>query len=87
MYLKRGTQILYIPEHADGNEAHPDVEAGFVTSVRRQVAFCRYWKKNLVDLRTKSCSERTEMEDLVVKDSVPVKQVIEALMSIEEMRI
>ncbi len=82
--LKRGTQILYIPEHAAGNEAHPDVQAGFVTSVRRQAAFCRYWKENLVDLRTKSCSERTEFEDLVVKDSVPVQQVVDALMSIEE---
>ena len=83
MNLKRGTQILYIRVFGDGNQTL-DAQAGFVTSATPQAAFCRYWKENLVDLRTTSCSERTEFEFLVVKDSVPAQQVIEALMLIGE---
>ena len=30
--LTRGTQILYVPMHAQGDTNHPDVEPGFVTS-------------------------------------------------------
>lgn len=43
--FKRGTQILYVPNHADGDQDHPHVQQGFVTSVKEHTntVFCRYW--------------------------------------------
>lgn len=73
--LKRGTQIIYVPAHANGDPDHPDCVAGFVTSVQAGFVFCRYWRRDLVDLRTKANSERTPVCALVVKDSVPQKRV------------
>jgi hypothetical protein len=68
--LEPGTQILYIPMHADGDENHPDVEEGFVTSVRDDIAFCRYWSKHYTDsLRTTTCSEGTPIDRLKVKQT------------------
>jgi hypothetical protein len=48
MYLKPGTQILYVPFHAFDNENHSDVEEGFVTShaPNADTVFCRYWSKS-----------------------------------------
>ena len=82
--LTRGTQVLYVPTHAYGNLMHPDVEAGFVTSVSVRFAFCRYWYKNRAtvrsrDLRTKNNSESTLFEDLYVVDTVDKRLVEEAL--------
>lgn len=58
--LTRGTQILYVPMHAQGDTNHPDVEPGFVTSQRGDVVFCRYWSKHAPgELRTKANSEAT----------------------------
>ena len=77
--LKQGTQILYVPSHADGDENHPSVEAGFVTSMKpgSDKAFCRYWlnRHRPSGLRTKDNSESTYMRNIVVKDTVPQKQV------------
>ena len=72
--MKRGTQIAYIPDHANGDLDHPDVEAGFVTSWREgdQAAYCRYWSKvNPDELRTKANSELTPCRYLEEIDSCP----------------
>jgi hypothetical protein len=79
--LTRGTQIAYVPQHVQELDndltsrlAHPDVEFGFVTSgpTYNNAYFCRYWRKgHLGDLRTKSCSEGTPFDCIVVIDSVP----------------
>ena len=46
---------------------HPDCEFGFVTSIKDGNAWCRFWTKVLgrVYLRTKSCSERASLENLM----------------------
>ena len=84
--MKLGTQIIYVPSHAKGDKAHPDCEAGFVTSVNGDMAFCRFWRKTPpYDLRTTSCSESTSVADLVVEDTVSqlaVDQVIAALITL-----
>ncbi len=81
--MKRGTQVLYVPTHTAGDLLHPDVQAGFVTSVRGDTVFCRYWRKDLSDLRTKANSEGTPKDLLVIQNSVPQWQVDAALASIE----
>lgn len=75
MTLTGGTQIIYVPDHAEGDPEHPDCERGFVTSVRGDVAFCRYWSKFHRGLRTVSNSESTPIRNLVVQDSVPQEKV------------
>lgn len=81
--LKRGTQIIYVPAHADGSIGHRDSERGFVTSVLIYNAFCRYWSKILPgELRTKSNSELTPVERLVIKDTVPQGEVEKQLAEI-----
>lgn len=84
--MDRGTQIIYVPTHANGDINHPDCVAGFITSVRMapgmDVAFCRYWNK-AGELRTKANSEATPIENLVVKDTVPQIKVRKALQEIE----
>lgn len=66
--LRPGIQILYVPMHAEGDESHPDVEAGFVTSLRGDHALCRYWSKHHIGaLRTTACSELTPINCLVAK--------------------
>ena len=47
--MKQGTQILYVPDHV---LRHKDVEAGFVFRPVEDGAFCRYWIKDLTQLRT-----------------------------------
>lgn len=76
MKLERGTQIAYVPTHAGGNLYHPDVEFGFVTSVKKDVAFCRYWSKySPGELRTKANSEGTPLDCIVVMNSHPQAEV------------
>jgi hypothetical protein len=83
--LTRGTQVLYVPMHAHGDTNHPDCEAGFVTSVRGDVVFCRYWSKHAPgELRTKANSEATPRAALVERWSVPQAQVAAALAAIDE---
>ncbi len=74
--LVPGTQIAYVPTHADGNVFHPDVEFGFV--VRESASgpglhyFCRYWRKGHPgELRTVANSENTPLSCLVLHESVP----------------
>lgn len=67
--LQKGTQIIYVPNHADGID-HPDCEKGFVTTVGRRGAFCRYWSKHdLGKLRTMANSELTPFDTLVIKNT------------------
>jgi len=83
--MKRGTQIAYIPTHANGDINHPDVEFGFVTSTRNDVAFCRYWsKRNPFELRTKANSEATPVDMIVGVNSVPKVMVDQALKVIDD---
>ena len=82
----RGTQIIYVPTHADGDIEHADCETGFVTSVPgpSRVMFCRFWSKaDPAELRTKGASELTPVALLVIKDTVPQEQVDAALREIE----
>lgn len=78
--LERGTQIIYVPNHADGDVSHPDCEAGFVTSACATTAFCRYWYRSYPgELRTKANSENTPIDNLVIQDTVPQSRVEQAL--------
>lgn len=77
-----GTQIAYIPNHAEGEISHPDVEFGFITSWIKDSssAFCRYWRRGeLGTLRTTSCSESTPKANLVEHESVFQERVEEEL--------
>lgn len=67
-HLKPGTQIIYVPSHADGPD-HKDAEEGFVTSVRDEVAFCRYWNKDGNELRTVANSKATPFDMIIIKDT------------------
>jgi hypothetical protein len=76
--LKRGTQIIYVPGHADGDLDHPDCEEGFITSakLRLNMVFCRYWSKHhLGELRTKANSEGTPIKCIVIQDTHPQTEV------------
>lgn len=78
--MKPLTQIAYIPAHANGDIAHPDVEFGFVTSLRKDAAFCRYWRKGHPgELRTLANSELTPIENLVEFESVTQFAVVETV--------
>ena len=73
--LQPGTQIIYVPDHADGVD-HPDCEQGFVTSMTERGAFCGYWNKHYPGkLRTMANSEMTRFENLVEKDTHPQGEV------------
>ena len=85
--LIRGTQIVYLPPHAERNLNHPDVEYGFITSGPVTVApnvaayYARYWRKGHPGkLRTKANSECTSLDCIVVKDSVP-QNVVNAVLA------
>lgn len=64
MMLKPGTQIIYVPNHADG-PGHSDCEKGFVVSIRGENAMCRYFRRGTTELRTLANSESTPIVDLV----------------------
>jgi hypothetical protein len=40
--LHEGMQVLYIPQHAQGERTHPDCQQGIVTSKSDTHAFVRY---------------------------------------------
>ena len=74
----KGKQIIYVPTHAKGNLAHPDVEYGFVTSYRENtdMYFCRFWsKRDPKFLRTTANSESVSGDFIRMIDTVPQKQV------------
>ena len=78
--LTRGVQIVYVPDHAEGDLKHPDCEEGFVTSIKGRVVFCRFWHKQYPDeLRTKGCSEGADLSNIFVHVSRPESQVEKAL--------
>jgi len=61
-----GDQIAYVPQHANGDLDHKDVEFGFVTSVREDTVFCRYFRsRDSNELRTLSCSEGANAQSIV----------------------
>lgn len=65
--FKRGDQIVYIPNHANGDVLHPDCEFGFVmnTPTQKEYCWCRYWYKNKPGmLRTTANSELTPVENM-----------------------
>ena len=68
-----GTQIAYVPDHAEGDINHSDVQFGFVTSIAEGTEgdlFCRYWKsRTSIDLRTKANSERTPIMNIKYIDT------------------
>jgi hypothetical protein len=72
MTIQRGTQIAYVPNHANGDLTHPDVEFGFAMSIPGRVGvFCRYWRRGQPGaLRTTACSELTPLAYLVEHESV-----------------
>ena len=64
--MEKGTQIIYVPDHAEGELKHRDCEAGFVMYVRGETAYCRYWSKyDPTLLRTQANSEGTPIHNLV----------------------
>jgi len=86
--FERGDQIAYIPTHAEGDIRHRDVEFGFVTSTNDHVVFCRYWGKTYsTRLRTRSCSEATQREDLIKRVTRSQELVNEQLIKIEKEKI
>jgi len=73
--FKPKEQIAYIPWHAYGDIKHQDVDFGFVTSIKGDTIYCRYWSKwTPGELRTKSGSEGTPKDMLA--HHVSIKQEI-----------
>ena len=64
--VSKGTQIAYVPRHAEGNIKHKDVQFGFVTSKTQNGAFCRYFRSDGKGLRTTANSELTPWDCLVI---------------------
>lgn len=83
--MKKGTQIAYIPTHANGDLLHPDVEFGFVISEREDAHFCRYWRKGHIgSLRTVANSELTPNDCLMPYAIIPQSVVDQTIRQIEE---
>lgn len=77
--LKRGQQIALVPDHANGNLGHRDVEFGFVTSVKGDTVFCRYWSRySPGELRTKANSEGADRRLIVPHVSHDPQMVTDA---------
>lgn len=55
----RGDQVIYLPDHAQGNHNHPDCLRGFVTSTNARFVFVRYFFPGTLVLRTVANSEST----------------------------
>jgi hypothetical protein len=80
--VRRGTQIAYVPRHANGDLDHPDVETCFVTSVNGDAAYCRYWSKSHPgELRTKANSELTPLCLLEEIDS-ELQELVDELLAV-----
>lgn len=78
--FKRGTQIVYMPAFANNDSDHPAVEEGFITSNAIDTVFCRYWNKHSPnELRTKYNSERTQIENIQIKDTRPQSDIVREL--------
>ena len=95
--LKKGTQIIYVPAHIEvslnpsdaeklalvvGKQAEP----GFVsqtTATTNHHVFCRFWSKHRGgrDLRTRTNSESTPMDSILLFDTAP-QDVVDAWLTI-----
>ena len=67
--IRVGTQIAYVPPHANGDLGHMAVEYGFVAWMTPGLGacLCRFWRRDLPGvLRTTSCSEGVDTAYLVV---------------------
>lgn len=85
--IVEGTQILYMPTHANGNPKHKDVQEGFVTSIvpSNNCLFCRYWSKfSPGELRTRANSELTNIRNIMVEDTHSKSDVNAMLKRIED---
>lgn len=79
-----GDQVAYVPTHAGGDLAHPDVEFGFVTGnlANGEAAWVRYWRKGHPgELRTVANGECTPVALLVRHDSV-AQEVVAGVMEL-----
>ena len=92
MKIAKGTQIIYVPDHAGDSITHPDCQPGFIASntMLNGGIFCRYWKKGPgvswlsdLQLRTKANSELTPIDMLVVRDTVLQSDVEKAIAEYE----
>lgn len=79
----KGQQIIYIPNHADGDKQHPDCERGFVYKGGTEFAWCRFWRKDAPGtLRTRANSERTPCENLKRSPGYIPQEIVDAWLSI-----
>ena len=88
--LEQGTQVRYIPDHADGDSDHPDCLDGFVMGpiviIHDGVNVpVRYWGKHSPGwLKNVSNSEITEIENLILVDSYPqfiIDRIVDDILS------
>jgi hypothetical protein len=87
--IKKGTQIAYVPDHANNDLKHKDVEFGFVMSgpIIAGMVFCRFWYRGRPGkLRTVSNSEMTSIKHIVEVKSVHPDVVDATIKLIEEAR-
>lgn len=75
--LQPGTQIIYVPRHANGNESHRDGETGYVERDEGKRVLCRFWRKGFGarQLRTIANGEYCSRDTVIVKDTVPQEDV------------
>lgn len=67
-----GDRVLYVPNHAEGDPAHPDCERGVVSSTNEFYVFVRYFRK---DGTLPDSGIATAPEDLVTAlTAQPVRQ-------------
>jgi hypothetical protein len=50
-----GRRVLYVPNHAHGDQGHPDVEAGTITSINPVFVFVRFG----AETHSKACDPNT----------------------------
>jgi hypothetical protein len=84
--MKKGTQIVYTPDHANGDINHPDSERGFVahSTIIDDALFCRYWRRGEpLQLRTLANSELTPIRNIIELDTVQQEIVNETLKEID----
>ncbi len=84
--MEKGTQVIYIPDHADSDANHPDSKCGFVASEGRVAGavFCRFWNEDFSALETTDNSERTPIANLILERSVDQARVDEMLILIDK---
>lgn len=81
--LIKGDQVIYVPQHANGDIEHEDCEAGFVTSCTETNVFCRFFLSGSDELRTKANSELVNSANLVLMSHHPQELIVKLLKAIE----